>query len=167
MKALIQRITSASAVAIFAAGFALGSSAPALAQNDEAQSLSELLRMVQKGKIREGREERKRIAKFVADKREQANAVAAAIKTREQEEVRSARLEKTFENNKEKIATKRDALKQAKGELTELFGHINSTAGDLRENLAISLTSIQHPNREEFLTALIEKLKGDSLPTIE
>ncbi|NNC55226.1 MAG: energy transducer TonB, partial [Pseudomonadales bacterium] len=166
MKALIQRIGSVSAVIVLAAGLTAGGSAPALAQGEEAQSLDELLRMVQKGKIREGRDERKRIAKFVAEKREQAGAVAEAKKTRQQEEVRSARLEKTFENNKEKIATKREALKQAKGELTELFGHINSTAGDLRENLAISLTSIQHPNREEFLTALIEKLKGDSLPTI-
>ncbi|MGB5325439.1 MAG: MotA/TolQ/ExbB proton channel family protein [Pseudomonadales bacterium] len=167
MKAPMNRFVSAVSAALLLAGFAFGTSAPAMAQGEEAQSLDELLLMVQKGKIREGRDERQRIAKFVAEKREQAGAVAESKKTREQEEVRSARLEKAFEENKEKIATKREALNQAKGELTELFGHINSTAGDLRENFSLSLTSVQHPNREEFLTALIEKLKGDSLPTIE
>lgn len=166
MKVILKKVSVAALAAVMAAGFSLGVSAPAIGQ-EEAQSLNELLRMVRKGKIREGRDERERIAKFVAEKREQAGAVTAAKKTRDQEEVRSARLEKTFEDNKEKIAAKREALNQAKGELTELFGHINSTAGDLRENFSLSLTSVQHPNRGEFLTELIEKLKGDSLPTIE
>ena len=58
-------------------------------------------------------------------------------------------------------------MNEAKGSLNELFGHINSTAGDMRENFNTSLVSTEYPNRGEFLTSLIEKLKGDSLPTIE
>jgi len=140
--------------------------APVNAQQESAKTLDELLSMVRKGKIKESRDERQRIARFMAEKKEQAAAVAKAKQTRTQEEQRSARLEKAFEENKETIAQKREALKQAKGELTELFGHINSTAGDMRENFTTSLTSVQYPDREQFLTDLIEKLKGDALPTI-
>ena len=151
---------------LLSAALSLGIVAPVNAQQESAKTLDELLSMVRKGKIKESRDERQRVARFMAEKKEQAGAVAKAKQTRTQEEQRSARLEKTFEENKETIAQKREALKQAKGELTELFGHINSTAGDMRENFTTSLTSVQYPDREQFLTDLIEKLKGDALPTI-
>lgn len=151
---------------LLSAALSLSIVAPVNAQQESAKTLDELLSMVRKGKIKESRDERQRVARFMAEKKEQAGAVAKAKQTRTQEEQRSARLEKTFEENKETIAQKREALKQAKGELTELFGHINSTAGDMRENFTTSLTSVQYPDREQFLTDLIEKLKGDALPTI-
>lgn len=167
MKMLFAKLAGVTAALSLAVVVATGTiSAPVHAQ-DEAKTLDELLRFVKKGKIRENRQNREREARFIANKNEQASILAKAQETKAQEEQRSTRLEKTFEENKEKIALKREALKEAKGELTELFGHINSTAGDLRENFGISLTSIQYPNREAFLTDLIEKLKGDALPTIE
>lgn len=139
---------------------------PALAQ-DDAKSLDELLEFVKQGKASDDRANREREARFVQEKSAQQSELNTARTTKTQEEQRSARLEATFQENKEKIAVKREELKNAKGELTELFGHINSTAGDMRENFTLSLASIQYPNREEFLTELIEKLKGDALPTIE
>ncbi|MBT8148703.1 MAG: MotA/TolQ/ExbB proton channel family protein [Gammaproteobacteria bacterium] len=165
MKKIMMQLSAVLSAFLLASTLSVSVVLPAQAQ-DEAKSLDELLSLVRKGKIRESREDRQRVARFMADKKQQASEVTKAKQTRTQEEQRSARLEKTFEANKEKIATKREALKQAKGELTELFGHINSTAGDMRENFNTSLTSIQFPNREQFLTDLIEKLKGDALPTI-
>ena len=165
MKTITMQFSALVTAALASVVFSLGAVAPVQAQ-DQAKTLDELLNMVRRGKISESRDERQRTARFLAEKKEQAGEVAKAKQTRTQEEQRSARLEKDFEVNKEKIAAKREALKQAKGELTELFGHINSTAGDMRENFTTSLTSIQYPNREGFLTELIEKLKGDSLPTI-
>lgn len=148
------------------AASALTVATPAVAQED-AKSLDELLEFVKQGKTSDDRANRQREARFVQEKSAQQGELNTARKTKTQEEQRSARLEKTFQENKEKIAVKRDELKNAKGELTELFGHINSTAGDMRENFGLSLASVQYPNREEFLTSLIEKLKGDALPTIE
>ena len=83
--------------------------APVNAQQESAKTLDELLSMVRKGKIKESRDERQRIARFMAEKKEQAAAVAKAKQTRTQEEQRSARLEKAFEENKETIAQKREA----------------------------------------------------------
>ena len=134
---------------------------------EDAKTLDELLQMVKQGKSREARESREREARFVKDKNQQASLLAQAKQTRTGEEQRSDRLEKTFADNKEVIAVKREELNKAKGSLNELFGHINSTAGDMREGFNTSLISVEHPNRDVFLTELIDKLKGDALPAIE
>ena len=160
----IKPITAVPAAIVLAASLAV---APASFAQDSAKSLDELLDFVKQGKVSEARESREREARFVKEKNQQAAALSKAKQTRTQEEQRSTRLEKTFEANKEKIALKREALNEAKGSLTELFGHINSTAGDMRENFNTSLVRTQYANRGDFLTDLIEKLKGDSLPTIE
>lgn len=164
MKSLSIKLTAF--FGILTAAFALTFVTPALAQ-DDAKTLDELLDFVKKGKAANDRINREREARFASRKQQQASELAKARKTKTQEEQRSARLEKVFEENKEKIILKREALKNVKGELTELFGHINSTAGDMRENFNISLASVQFPGRDVFLTELIEKLKGDALPTIE
>lgn len=164
MKTLFKQL-SALPVSLFVA--ASLSIAPAAFAQDSAKSLDELLGFVKQGKVNEARENRQREAQFIKEKNQQASLLAKAKQTRTQEEQRSTRLEKQFEANKEKIVAKREALNEAKGSLTELFGHINSTAGDMRENFNISLVSTEYPNRGEFLTELIEKLKGDALPTIE
>lgn len=164
MKTLFKQL-SALPVSLFVA--ASLSIAPVAFAQDSAKSLDELLGFVKQGKVNEARENRQREAQFLKEKNQQASLLAKAKQTRTQEEQRSTRLEKQFEANKEKIVAKREALNEAKGSLTELFGHINSTAGDMRENFNISLVSTEYPNRGEFLTELIEKLKGDALPTIE
>jgi biopolymer transport protein ExbB len=162
MKTLLGKLT-ALPVAVIATSLTL--SAPAVSQ-DAAKTLDELLNFVQQGKVSEERENKEREARFLSDKNQQAALLAEAKNTRAIEEARSADLEKIFEENKEAIKLKRQSLKEAKGSLEELFGHINSTAGDLRQSFTTSLASIQYPNREAFLTGLIEKLKGDALPEI-
>lgn len=164
MKTLINKL-SALPVSLFVSA-TLVFSGGAFAQ-DSAKTLDELLGFVKQGKVKEARQNREREARFLKEKGQQANLLNKAKQTRTQEEQRSTRLEAEFEKNKEKIVLKREALNEAKGSLTELFGHINSTAGDMRENYNTSLISTEYPNRGEFLTQLIEKLKGDALPSIE
>ena len=164
MKTVFNKLSAFSAAFVLAASVGV---APVAVAQDSAKSLDELLDLVKQGKVSEARENREREARFVKEKNQQASLLSKAKQTRTQEEQRSTRLEKVFEENKEKIALKREALNEAKGSLNELFGHINSTAGDMRENFNISLISTQYPNRGEFLTELIEKLKRDALPTIE
>jgi biopolymer transport protein ExbB len=163
MKTLMTKL-SALPLSLLVAG-SLTLSSAALAQ-DSAQSLDQLLEYVKQGKVNEARQNKEREARFLNDKNQQADLLKKAEQTRTREEARSTRLEKIFEQNKEKIIVKREALNEAKGSLNELFGHINSAAGDMRENFNTSLVSTEYPNRGEFLTDLIEKLKGDALPTI-
>ena len=164
MKTLMTKL-SALPLSLLVAG-SMTFSSGALAQ-ESARSLDELLEYVKQGKVNEARQNKEREARFLKDKRQQASLLKKAEQTRTREEARSTRLEKIFEQNKEKIIVKREALNEAKGSLNELFGHINSAAGDMRENFNTSLVSTEYPNRGEFLTGLIEKLKGDALPTIE
>ena len=163
MKTLMTKLSALPLSLLVAGSLTLSSAAVA---QDSAQSLDQLLEYVKQGKVNEARQNKEREARFLKDKKQQANLLTKAEQTRTREEERSTRLEKIFEQNKEKIIVKREALNEAKGSLNELFGHINSAAGDMRENFNTSLVSTEYPNRGEFLTGLIEKLKGDSLPTI-
>jgi biopolymer transport protein ExbB len=153
--------------AIFVVGSAMTmASGAAMAQ--EAQSLDQLLNFVKQGQATEARENKQREAEFRKAKADQGKLLAQAKQTRENEEARSASLEKTFEQNELKVSAKQAQLRERMGTLTELFGHLTSTAGDLRSNFQTSLISAQFPKREAFLDELIAKMSGaEKLPSIE
>lgn len=154
-----------SCMVIVAAG--LLSSSFAFAQEGKAKSLDELLDMVKKNQIAETAEHRQREAEFSRDKANQANLLAQAKATRQAEEARSARLEKTYADQEVLVAQKRTQLAERLGSMKELFGHLTSTAGDLRTTTQNSLVSAQIPNRGDFLDGLIEKMTGNTrLPSI-
>jgi biopolymer transport protein ExbB len=136
--------------------------------SQQAQSLDQLLKLVEQGKVSEARENRQREQRFLADKNRQQGLLVEAKKIRKQEEQRSLRLEKSFEKNELVLQDKQEQLKQRMGALTELFGHLTATAGDLRSVFDNSLISAQYPNREGFLDQLIEKMNGaEKLPRID
>ncbi|WP_299595034.1 MotA/TolQ/ExbB proton channel family protein [uncultured Microbulbifer sp.] len=151
-------------LAVAAAGLI---SVSAVAQ-DKASSLDQLLKMVQSSKISESAEHKKREADFRRQKANQASLLSQAENTRTSEEARSAALEKKYEEQELLVQQKRQQLDERLGSLKELFGHLTSTAGDLRANLQTSLVSAQYPGRAEFLDQLIEKMNSATkLPTIQ
>ncbi|MFA7555970.1 MAG: MotA/TolQ/ExbB proton channel family protein [Spongiibacteraceae bacterium] len=134
----------------------------------EAKSLDQLLNFVKQGALGEAKENKAREARFKSAKNDQARLLAEAKQMRTNEEKRSATLESDFEQNELKVAEKQRQLKDRLGTLTELFGHLTSTAGDLRSNFSTSLISAQYPGREAFLDELIAKMSGaEKLPSIE
>ena len=143
------------------------SSTFAVAQ-EKAQTLDQLLDMVKKSQISESAEHKQREAEFARDKANQANLLAQAKATRQAEEARSTALEKKYQEQDILVAAKKVQLNERLGSMKELFGHLTSTAGDLRATLSTSLVSAQFPNRGEFLDALIEKMNSNTrLPDIE
>ena len=143
------------------------SSTSAIAQ-EKAQTLDQLLDMVKKSQISESAEHKQREAEFARDKSNQANLLAQAKATRQAEEARSAALEKKYQEQDILVAAKKVQLNERLGSMKELFGHLTSTAGDLRATLGTSIVSAQYPNRGEFLDALIEKMNSNTrLPDIE
>ena len=154
-----------SCMAIVAAG--LLSSSFAMAQQDKAQSLDQLLDMVKKSQVSETAEHRKREAEFARDKANQANLLAQAKATRQAEEARSDKLEKIHTDQELQVTAKRAQFNERLGSMRELFGHLTSTAGDLRVATENSLVSAQYPNRGDFLEGLIEKMNSNTkLPKI-
>ncbi|MGV8834664.1 MotA/TolQ/ExbB proton channel family protein [Cellvibrio sp.] len=143
------------------------SSSFAVAQ-EKAQTLDQLLDMVKKSQISESAEHKQREAEFARDKSAQAGLLAQANATRQAEENRSVTLEKKYAEQQLLVTQKKAQLNERLGSMRELFGHLTSTAGDLRATLETSLVSAQYPNRGDFLDTLIEKMNGSTqLPDIE
>jgi biopolymer transport protein ExbB len=150
------------------AGVAAVSANFAVAADQPAASLDELLQFVKKGQVAESKENRAREASFAKDKANQAAAVKRAEQERTRQEQRSERLENEFEENELLISAKQAQLREKLGTLAELFGHLTSASGDLASNIEVSLASSQYPDREVFLKELIAKMGGaDTLPSVE
>lgn len=152
---------------LLATSFVFGAALPAYA-NKPAASLDELLRQVKQGRYQENKENRAREQRFRADRNQQAALLKKAKADRLAQERLSSKLEAKFETNDKKMGEEEVRLKNKMGNLTELFGHITTAAGDARGNFESSLTSIHYPNRDEGLDKLIEKASsGTELPSIE
>ncbi len=146
----------------------VGVSVPVVAQNNQAMSMSELLRQVEKGRVSDNKEYKAREQKFRQAKSEQQKLLNAAKREKGQEESRSQRLETEFETNDVQIAEYTETLNQRLGSLKELFGVMQQVSGDAQVRFNNSLTNIQYPNRGEFLEALAKKIGGSAkLPSLD
>ena len=158
----MKRITT-----IIAAGLLVFGAGAAQAQ-DDARSMQQLLELIQQGQARDSQDARQREADFARRKNEQQNLLNQARAERNRQERESERLEQLFENQQAEIVAARTALDERLGALKELFGVLQTVAGDAQGRFANSLTNIQFPEREEFLVALGSKMAGaNSLASIE
>ena len=159
----MKRIT----IMIAAAGvLALG--ATAVSAQEDAVSLDELLNLIEQGQSRDSQEARRREAEFAQRRTEQQQLLNQARGERTRLERESARLEQLFEDQQADIVAARAALDERLGALKELFGVLQTVAGDTQGRFSESLTNIQYPEREEFLFALGNKMAGaNSLASIE
>ena len=140
---------------------------PAVAA-DEAMSLDTLLKQVQQGRIDESRENQAREEEFIRDKANQAELLQRANRERANLEAISERLEKEFEANQDDIDILKQDLQEALGSLKELFGVLQTAAGDSRATFDASLTNIEYPYRGDFMTELAEKMgSGSELASLE
>lgn len=156
-----------SALVVMATGL-LSTSAAVAQESQQAANLDELLELVEQSRNIESEEHREREAEFRSQRANQEQLLEDARQTRDAEEERSVRLEDTFSEQEREIEVRRSQLNERLGSLRELFGHLTSTAGDLRTNLNRSLVSAQIPDRGEFLTELIDKMNSQTrLPNIE
>lgn len=154
-------------LAVAAAGVLTLTGTSAVAQ-EQAASLDQLLQMVKESRVSETKEAQQREAEFRRQKANQAELLRQAEQTLANEEKRATQLDEKFAEQELLVQQKRQQLQERLGSLKELFGHLTSTAGDLRAALDTSLVSAQYPNRTDFLVELIDKMNSETkLPTIE
>ncbi len=135
---------------------------------DDARSMAELLQLIEQGKARDSQEARRRESEFAQARNEQQNLLNQARAERTRQENESARLENLFKTNQERIATARQNLDERLGALKELFGVLQTLAGDTQARFNGSLTNIHYPDRGEFLVELGSKMAGaNQLASIE
>jgi biopolymer transport protein ExbB len=158
----MKRITTiiAAGLLVFGAG--------AVQAQDDARSMQQLLELIQQGQARDSQEARQREADFARRKNEQQNLLNQARAERNRQERESERVEQLFEDQQAEIVAARAALDERLGALKELFGVLQTVAGDAQGRFANSLTNVQFPNREDFLVELGSKMAGaSSLASIE
>ena len=148
----MKRITLIIAAGLLSLGFVGTASA-----QDDARSMGELLKLIEQGQARDSREARQREAAFTQNKNQQQSLLNQARAERTRQENTSSNLEQTFEKNQQGIITARAALDERLGALKELFGVLQTVAGDAQGRFNASLTDIQYPDRDKFLLSLATK----------
>ena len=139
-------------------------------EGDEAEisTVEALLQLVKEGKTKEQSENADREAKFMANKNEQAAILAAEKRELARQERIADQLEAEYKKNEEILRVKEEAYQKELGSLVELFGHLQSSAGEAAVQFSGSLTSPQYGlERVDFLNSLTSKMSETTeLPTI-
>ncbi len=125
---------------------------------DDANSMADLLKLIQQGQARDSREARQREAQFTQRRGEQQSLLNQSRSERTRQERESARLEQLFEDRQAQIVSARAALDERLGALKELFGVLQTVSGDTQGRFNNSLTNLQYPDRGKFLVALGNKM---------
>ena len=127
-----------------------------------------LLSLVKEGKTREQSENAEREKKFLSNKNKQASILAAEKRELARQEKIADKLEADYKRNEETLRVKEEAYKKELGSLVELFGHLQSSAGEAAVQFGGSLTSAQYgAERVAFLNDLTGKMSETTeLPTI-
>jgi biopolymer transport protein ExbB len=149
----MKRLSLILAFGLLSVGFGVAN-----AQEQDAASMSELLNLIERGQARDSQEARQRESTFTQQRNQQQTLLNRARSERTRQENESARLEQLFENNNTRIVAARAALDERLGALKELFGVLQTVAGDTQGRFNASLTNLQYPDREEFLVALGSKM---------
>jgi biopolymer transport protein ExbB len=134
----------------------------------EVSTVEALLMLVKEGKTQEQSENSQREAKFLANKNKQAETLAAEKRELARQERIADQLEAEYKKNEEILRVKEEAYQKELGSLVELFGHLQSSAGEAAVQFSGSLTSPQFGlERVDFLNDLTSKMSETTeLPTI-
>ena len=134
----------------------------------EISTVEALLALVKEGKTQEQAANDERENKFLANKNKQASILAAEKRELVRQEKIADTLEAEYKKNEEILRVKEDAYKKELGSLVELFGHLQSSAGEAAVQFSGSLTGAEYgQERVQFLNDLTGKMSETTeLPTI-
>ncbi len=131
-------------------------------------SMDDLLNKVKAGRTSDSAENKKREQEFIKQKQQQEKLIRDTKAEIAALEAKAASMEVSFNENELIVEEKRKQRDERLGSLKELFGHLTSSAADLRVRFENSITSTQYPNRANFLNSLIKKMNSSTdLPSME
>ncbi len=128
------------------------------------QTLEQLLEVTENDRQASGVINDQREQKFLATRDRQKFLLEQAVARLDQEEKRSVRLQKQFEENEKTLEDIQETLRIRIGNFGELFGVVRQVAGETIAIVKNSIVSLQFPNREKNLTGLAE---ARGIPSIE
>jgi biopolymer transport protein ExbB len=131
-------------------------------------SMTELLNKVKAGRAADNQDNKKREQEFIKQKQQQERLIRETKAEIAALEQKAAAMEVQFNDNELIVEEKRKQRDERLGSLKELFGHLTSTAGELRGRFENSITTMQYPDRVKFLDSLIKKMNSSTdLPSME
>ena len=128
------------------------------------QTLEQLLEITENDRQASGVINDQREQKFLTARDRQKFLLEQAVARLDQEEKRSVRLQKQFEENEKTLEDIQETLRIRIGNFGELFGVVRQVAGETIAIVKNSIVSLQFPNREKNLTGLAE---ARGIPSIE
>ena len=128
------------------------------------ETMEKLLEITKTDSITTGMINEEREKKFLSARNRQRALLEEAKIRLNQEEERSVRLQKEFEDNEKVLEDIGETLRIRIGNFGELFGVVRQVAGEAIATVKNSLVSIQYPGREGSLAALAETR---NLPSID
>lgn len=144
---------------------ALAGAAPAQEGNQqERQTLDQLLEQVRQKLEREAVVNREREQEFVQQRNRQQQLLQEARQELQRLERRSDELKNEFDENEQQLAELETTLQERMGNLGELFGVVRQVSGDVAGTMENSLVSAQYPGRSQFLRELAQR---KALPNIQ
>ena len=134
----------------------------------EISTVDALLALVKEGKTKEQAANNDRENKFLANKNKQASILAAEKRELARQEKIADTLETEYKKNEGILRVKEDAYKKELGSLVELFGHLQSSAGEAAVQFSGSVTGAEYgQTRVDLLNNLTGKMSETTeLPTI-
>ncbi len=157
-------IAACAAAAWMVVGAAAVTVAPVEAQAQEIKSLSDLLKAVQQGRVRDRQTNQQREAEFRQAKNRQQSLLNKAKDDLAREEARSDALEAEFAERERILNDLAQQLQERLGAFGEMFGVIRQVAGDTKGQIENSLISAQLPDRAGPLGSLAT---SQALPSID
>ena len=128
------------------------------------ETMEKLLEITKTDSITTGMINEEREKKFLSARNRQRALLEEAKIRLNQEEERSVRLQKEFEDNEKVLEDIGETLRIRIGNFGELFGVVRQVAGEAIATVKNSLVSIQYPGREGSLATLAETR---NLPSID
>jgi biopolymer transport protein ExbB len=110
----------------------------------EVSTVEALLALVKEGKTQEQAANSSREAEFMANKNKQASLLAAEKRELARQEKIADTLEAEYKKNEGILRVKEEAYQKELGSLVELFGHLQSSAGEAAVQFSGSLTGAEY-----------------------
>ncbi|RMB02678.1 MotA/TolQ/ExbB proton channel family protein [Eilatimonas milleporae] len=147
------------------AALVLGVSTLAQAQSAD---LDALLNKVREGRVTEEAEHKQREAEFLQRRDQQQQLLQQARQEQQRLEREAERLEEQRRVNEERITQLLEQRRERAGQLQELFGVLQQSAGDARSIISTSHVSIDNTDRLDGINTLVAKAADSAeLPTLD
>jgi biopolymer transport protein ExbB len=138
-----------------------------IVSNAQADSFDELLNSIKQQTRQELVESQQRVKRFKQEKQNQATLLADAKDRLNALIAENERLLTELDSNEQQLSQKEETLQRKIGDLGEMFGAVRQVAGELKAEFDNTISSVQYPDRSQFIDSLAQSKELPDVKTLE